>query len=389
MAIELQLTGSTTDLRRHNRDAVLRLIRKRGAVSRTEIAGCVGLTNAAVSRITRELIEDGLVEEGERIALKGQAGRRQVTLRISEEGAYVVGIAVTLNAREVVIADAHGKISARDDCSDISLDDADLAIGEFSRRARALIARFGTYRKRLVGGAASVAGRVDPEGGRIMGAEPLNWDGQQVAARLTELIGLPFVAEGRAAALLKAEHDLGQATGLDDVLLINVGLKLGFAFMLDGKLLRGASNEAFMLGRYRVGRGQLLDDVASGFSILSRLKAAGRDIPRRADPGAYLRRLSEDPRRLDVTSRSAFRKGGQALGKAIAQLAPVLSPQAIVLAGLVTRQSSYIDGVEAALGDCSLRICQSRLTTAQSAIHLALEHHLFNQTPPVDRPVAA
>ena len=383
------LTGSTTDLKRHNRDAVLRLIRQRGAASRTEIADGIGLTNAAVSRITRELIDIGLIEEGERIALQGQAGRRQVTLRIKRDGAYVIGIAVTLNAREIVIADARGEITDREDCSDISLDQASSALEEFAVRAKALIAKMGPSKRRLIGGAASVAGRVSPEDGSIMGADPLDWDGLRVAASFADALGLPFVSEGRAAALLRAERDLGPAMGFEDVLLVNVGLKLGAAFMLDGMLLRGARNEAFMLSRYADARGRLLDDTASGFAILSQLDEAGHQKSEGIDHGSYLRQLVDDPERLDTVGRSVFRKSGCKLGEAIAQLAPVLSPQLVILAGIVTRQRDYIAGVEKGLGQSSLTISQSRFTTAQSAIHLALEHHLFAQASSADGQAAA
>lgn len=155
-------TGSPIDLRRYNRDAVLRVIKECGSVSRTEISDRVTLTNAAVSRITKELIDVGLVEEGERLVLKGQAGRRQVALRLAEQGAYVLGIAVTLNARDVVVGNGRGDIIDRIDCSDISLENPKTALRNFATRAETLIQRTGIDRKRLIGGAASVAGRVDP-----------------------------------------------------------------------------------------------------------------------------------------------------------------------------------------------------------------------------------
>ena len=382
----MQLTGSTTDLRRHNRDAVLRAIRERGDVSRTEIAETIGLTNASVSRITKELIAAGLVEEGDRIALKGQAGRRQVCLRISKDGAFVIGIAVTLNAREVVIANGHGEIIAHRDCSDISLDKPTKALNEFASRAKVLLAQSGIEPCRVVGGAASVAGRVDPEDGCIIGADPLDWDGQRVARKFESLLELPFVSEGRAAALLQIEQLRGQAVDLTDVLLINIGLKLGTAYMVDGRLLRGASNDAFVLGRLSSGNGMTLDDEASGFAILRRLEDAGLPMPEGIDPGLHLRDLAETaPHSQERIIQRAFRKSGEALGRAIAHLAPILSPQVVILAGFVIRQSQYVDGVKARLGDCGLAIRTSQFTTAQSAIHLALEHHIFNQRLEIER----
>ena len=382
-------TGSTVDLRRHNRDAVLRAIKVCGSISRTDIAERVGLTNAAISRITKELIDAGFIEEGKRVAQKGQAGRRQVMLRISEAGAYVLGVAVTLNARAIVIANGRGDVVVRTDCSDISLTSPEPALAEFARRAKLLVRQAGIDRRRLLGGAASVAGRVDPDSGRIIGADPLDWDGQRVAATLGKLIGLPFVSEGRAAALLQLEHSREQASGLNDILLINVGLKLGSALMIDGNLLRGATNEAMLLYRYQLKPNVTLDEAASGFAVLRRLSAAGRPMSRNVDPGSYLRRIADDNTSLDAVTRKAFRQSGEALGLAIRQLAPILSLQRIILAGLVVRKKAYLDGVRAKLKDGGPSIEVSRSTTTQSAIHLALDHHLFNQEFDLRQTIAA
>lgn len=382
-------TGSATDLRRYNRDAALRLIKTHGAISRTEIATHVGLTNAAVSRIIKELIDAGLVEEGERIAPRGPAGRRQVALRLSAEGAYVVGIAVTLNAREVVVAGGRGDIIGRVDCTDISLDDPQAALVEFANRAATLIRRTGIDRRRLIGGAASVAGRVDPGDGRIIGAGPLDWNGQTVGAAFEDLLDMPFVSEGRAAALLQIERQLGPAAGLDDILLVNVGLKMGTALMIDGALLRGASSRAFALERYPMAPGKTLDDTASGFAVLARLEALGHARPKATDPGAFLRRIVDGDISIAGRAASAFRNCGRALGKAIAQLAPVLSPQRVILAGFVVRHPGYVAGVRAQLEDAPFELQISQFTTAQSAVQLALDHHLFNTALDIDRLIAA
>ena len=82
------------DLRRHNRGLVLEHLFRASTVSRTALSEATGLTPAAVSRITRELVEAGLVHE---LAHEGgQAARRrpQVDLELASEGACVIGIGV-------------------------------------------------------------------------------------------------------------------------------------------------------------------------------------------------------------------------------------------------------------------------------------------------------
>ena len=383
----MAFSASTTDLRRQNRHLVLRAIAERGAVSRTDIATTVQLTNAAVSRITRELVEARLVTEYPVSGKRRRAGRPQVRLGLADDGAFVLGIAITLNQKEVVLATCRGEVVARRDCTGLPLDNPGTGLDALAQAATELIAASGTDPKRLLGGAALIAGRVDPATGDLRSGGPLGWRAVNAAETLSRLTGVPFVAEGRAAALLQAEARQGCAAGLRDVLLVNVGLRLGSALMLDGVPVRGAANQAGQLAGFP-SAGATLDDTASGFAILRRLDpavspgGAGDDIPK--DDGRRLRDIVESGQNLSARARSVLADCGGDLGRALRLLATVLRPQALLLAGLAGRHPDYVAGVRRAAADSSLPgtgfdTQVSALTTAQSAVWLALDRHLFHE----------
>ena len=50
------------DVKKKNRGSILRLIYQNGSISRKEIATALGLTPAAITLITNDLIEEGLLE---------------------------------------------------------------------------------------------------------------------------------------------------------------------------------------------------------------------------------------------------------------------------------------------------------------------------------------
>ena len=57
---------SKLDLKRRNRMQILRVIRESGPISRVDVASALEITRAAVTIITNEMIEEGvLVEIGE------------------------------------------------------------------------------------------------------------------------------------------------------------------------------------------------------------------------------------------------------------------------------------------------------------------------------------
>ena len=314
----MAFSASTTDLRRQNRHLVLRAIAEHGAVSRTDIASSVRLTNAAVSRITRELVEARLVTEYPVSGKRRRVGRPQVRLGLADDGAFVLGVAITLNQKEVVLATCRGEVVARRDCTGLPLDNPGTALDALARAATELIAASGKDPKRLLGGAALVAGRVDPATGKLGASGPLGWRAVNAADTLSRLTGVPFVAEGRAAALLQAEARQGCAAGLRDVLLVNVGLRLGSALMLDGAPVRGAANEAGQLASFP-SNGKTLDDTASGLAFLNRLDALG-SAAGAPDDGRRLRDIVEagggDERRREAHPHRLRNRSRQVLAPA-------------------------------------------------------------------------
>src|SRR4051794_10229158 len=96
-------------IRRDNRSVVLQRILAHGGVPRSEMAGQIGLSAMAVSRIVRELLDVGLVEEGEK-SIDGGRGRRRTSLRIGASGAYVLGLSITAYDQSVALGNSRGDV---------------------------------------------------------------------------------------------------------------------------------------------------------------------------------------------------------------------------------------------------------------------------------------
>ena len=70
----INLAGSPESLRRQNRTNVLNSILNHEAIDRTQLAAETGLTTTAITRITRELIDAGILETGAKSPLKSGPG---------------------------------------------------------------------------------------------------------------------------------------------------------------------------------------------------------------------------------------------------------------------------------------------------------------------------
>ena len=126
---------TSTGVRRQNRAVILRQIFQAKSLTRSELGEITDLTASGLSRILRELIDAGLVIEGEPIERKGVVGRRQTMLSIRPEGAYVFGIAVTANRRGVALMDASGQTVDRTDIPDADVTSSETAADRLAESA--------------------------------------------------------------------------------------------------------------------------------------------------------------------------------------------------------------------------------------------------------------
>ncbi|MBQ3138046.1 MAG: ROK family transcriptional regulator [Ruminococcus sp.] len=95
---------SKLDLKRRNRMQILRIIREYGPISRVDVASVLEITRAAVTIITNEMIEEGVLTEiGEAPvnAEKLQKGRRKILIDINVNSRFALG--ATVDEKEVTV----------------------------------------------------------------------------------------------------------------------------------------------------------------------------------------------------------------------------------------------------------------------------------------------
>jgi predicted NBD/HSP70 family sugar kinase len=396
--------GSITQMRRRNRTIVLQEIVSSAPVSRSQISKSTGLTGAAISRITRELIEVGLICEGKTVEIKGQVGRRNIRLELVDNGAFVLGIALTANAQSVSIGNSKGVIVAQCRVVSMDLSDPAVVVEQLSRSVKKLVKSAKIDSSRLVGCGVAVGGVVDPASGILIRSDPLGWNDVPLASMFSEKLGLRVRLEGRAVALLSAEQKSGSAISRKNVALISNGLWIGGAMMLDGRVVKGQSNMIGQIGHFAIhgnhercvcGREGCLDAVASGLAILRQLKHI--KLPEGAEnksPGERLRILSEIDNKKTSEISAAFKEAGRKMGYAIDALFSMLDLQQVLLTGVTHRQPAFIEGIRELLAEIRPEevdwpVVVSRVTSNQSAIWLGLNSFVFSSALNIEQLKAA
>ena len=394
------VAASTQDIRRDNRRRVLELLREREPVARNEIARIAGLTEPAISRITRELVDAHLIEEiaGNGDGERSKPGRPVVALRLCDQGAYVVGINVSADNQWACIANMRGEILAKRSFELPDISDPQVVIAAGAKATRELVKTIGAARVRLMGVGVIVAGTVDPVTGELLESPNLGWPRMPLTSRMAAAFGLPVKLESRSMALLRTEKRIGAARALSNAALILPALGIGGAVMIDGRLVRGRANRAGQIGHLHMEGGNLrctcgklgcLDTVASGRAILDRLAL----VPHNARAPKHQiehARLLEHAVALaasnDAAAVEVLRSAGRQLGVALRAVAAVADPEAIFLAGAVGHAESYLAGARETFAlDADIPLVPSTISNDMAAISLALEAFVYSRELDISR----
>ena len=325
--------GQPRLLRAINERTVLELLRRTGAMSRTEVARRSGLSKPTVSLALAHLVEAGLVRQtGEASGGKGPSAK---LYELNPGSGWVVGIDVGRRWVRAAVADITGGIVARRDER------------ARARSSRALVAQIGEIAHRVAADAgiawsAVTAATVGSPGvllpsGRLHQAANLpGWGSHGVVEAIAAQLGtvVSFENDVNLAALGERSNGLGRE--VSDFVLLWAGTGVGLGIVIDGELYRGGG-AAGEIAYLPIGEGDPHDPANRRRGQLEEAAAASGIV-------AHAQRLGLRPPLTPLAIFAAARRGddlacevvaaeARRLALAIAVVAPILDPQLVILGG--------------------------------------------------------
>ncbi|MDA0681555.1 MAG: ROK family transcriptional regulator [Proteobacteria bacterium] len=375
--------------RRNQRD-VLSAVARNGPLPRTEIALKTGLHTASVSRITKSLIEAGLLREKSEIAIPGKRGRRFVELEIDPAGGYVIGIAINAFEQSVTLANIRNERIDRVDLQLTDIRNADAVISGIIETVRQMIVRNDVPRSRLLGASVAVTGVIDTETGDVIVAPPLGWENVALEQRLADGLNIRVTIENLPNAVNLAEYRFGIAAKYSTSFLMNTALGVGSSLMLNGYLHRGHNRSGVLTGnvtvpaQYGDAMQRTLDLAAGGRGVLVEMGMSIAEAENLAplDATQMLLRVIDDAGKNDKQALEALSRAGHALGAFMAHSGSVIQPEAYIISGLLSRVPAYANACKVALrkhlGISDVVICVSEMTVQAAARWLAIGNYLID-----------
>ncbi|MGL5800238.1 MAG: ROK family protein, partial [Plesiomonas sp.] len=241
--------GNVDLVKQLNSAAVYRLIDQQGPISRIQVADHSQLAPASVTKITRQLLERGLIKEVEQQASTG--GRRAIS--IVTENRPFHSIAVRLGRTDATIAlyDLSGRTLVEDHAVLPQESQPQLQADLF-----ALIQRFiDTHQRKirqLIAVSVTLPGLVDPETGVVEYMPHVSIAHWPLADALTQQFGVSCFVGNDVRSLALAEHYFGASRDCEDSILIRLHRGTGAGIIVHGQIFLGYNRNVGEIGHIQI-----------------------------------------------------------------------------------------------------------------------------------------
>jgi predicted NBD/HSP70 family sugar kinase len=324
----------TEDYRRTSNDsALLQAVLDHGPVARSTIARLVGLSPAAVSRLSTELVAGGLLRDAPPAPGPKAAGRPHVPVEIDTTRRVACGLHIAVRHATLALLDLRGRVIAQERVPHLDTDPRRVTLGA-ARRIPQFLARHAGGRAPLGLGVA-IGGWVDPADGVVVDHAGLGWRGAPLRRLLEDATGLPVRVDNQARALARAEQLFGDPRARGSVVQLLVANMTDAAFAAGGQIHHGPQSAAGSVAhlplegrseRCGCGRRGCLGAAVASDELAARAARAG--ITAEPSFDALLAAAVGGDRR----AAALLEERARLIGAAAALLLDVLNPELLVVA---------------------------------------------------------
>lgn len=241
-----KLTVPATERRRKTRNRIYRFIYSSAEpVTKPQIAEGVGISQPAVQPNLAELLEAGVVLEGE--LQKSTGGRPPIGYYVDAKSKYSIGAAVSANHIRIVILDLKGK-EAASDIVWISELDLNRIAEMLQMRIYALTEKYGIPQERLLGLGVTFPGIISEDERYIVQSPTLNMQNVDLGG-FKSRFELPVFIENDGSAAAQVEITAAEnRTALRNFTYLFLENGVGGAVVVNGREMRGEHNRCGEFG---------------------------------------------------------------------------------------------------------------------------------------------
>lgn len=352
-------SSKSSSIKRLNTKNILNVIRKKGPISRSEIAEVLDLTPATISNITSELIDKRLITEAE--CGDSSGGRKPIMLRIRTDYYRVIGIYIGSKKIKLIASDLMANTKYK---KEFHYDNEDVTLEKIKAilipEIREVIRKYQVKGKKVVGIGVGIHGLVDPVHGISIFAPNLHWKNVNIREEFESVFGIPVFVDNNTRTMGLGENWFGTGKNVSSFFCLNVEYGVGGSLFIDDKVFSGASFGAGEIGHTTVdmngekcscGNVGCLETVASvkalekfafeGYSEhRDSMIFSGKEINSVRD--IHSQDIFEAVKMGDSFAISLIRRIGKNLGVGIANVINIFNPELVIINGEIISTGEFL-----------------------------------------------
>lgn len=333
--------SNSHDMRMSNIGLIIKLLSRKKICSRVELAKTLGLTQATITYIVRELIDCGLIVESG--TMESASKRPTIGLRINNRFC-TVSLLIERTLARIALVGADGEIIVKKTVSFGFSAPPENVLGLIKNTISDYL-RIYSNQKNIIGIGIAVPGPYIPEKSRIELMSGVHgWENIALDREFSGF-GVPVYIEHNANCGALAELWYNERNNERNIMYVLAGYGIGAGLIVDGKLYKGKIGTSGEIGHLSIDiNGPLCECGNRGcLELYCSVKRIAENYNRKKE-GKTL--TAEEVLRLaelgDKDAQSAVDPVIRYLAMGFAGLTNVLGEEVIVLAGTLSEAETYV-----------------------------------------------
>lgn len=335
---------------------IIKYLYYKKTLSLTDLSKLTQRSLPLVTSTVNSLIEDKYIKKQGLAPSTG--GRRPLMfLNNPAKQKYIVAVAMDQLITRLVIFNLANEIVLKLQLLNLNISEDHQAVNKLITFINTSIQKSGIDRIALLGIGIGMPGLVNAEKG-INNSHLPTPNGANLADYLTEELALPVFIDNDSSLITLAELHFGEAEGMQDALVVNVGWGTGLGIIMKGNLYRGSTGYAGEFSHIPLsttnnlcscGKRGCLEVDTSLWVMVEKAKAALAEGTESSMNKLFKDRskhygdhfldavVQQDPLAISILSTACFQ-----LGKGLSTLIHILNPECIVLSGRGARAGKML-----------------------------------------------
>ncbi|EOX3335445.1 ROK family protein [Vibrio cholerae] len=371
--------GNVDLVKQLNSAAVYRLIDQQGPISRIQVADVSQLAPASVTKITRQLLERGLIKEVAQQASTG--GRRAISLTTEVKPFHSIAVRIGRDYIQLSLYDLGGN-SLVDEHYEFHYNTQDVLMSSLIKQIKQFIQQHTALIDQLIAIGVALPGLVNPETGVVEYMPNVAINELPLGATIRDEFHVECFVGNDVRGIALAEHYFGASQDCQDSILVSVHRGTGAGIIVNGQVFLGYNRNVGEIGHIQIdplgeqcqcGNFGCLETVATNPAITSRVKkliAQGYESSLSTLDTITIDDVCEHANAGDELAKQALVRVGNQLGKAIAITVNLFNPQKIVIAGQITAAKEIVfPAIQRNVENQSLKTFHQHLPIVSSQVY--------------------